>query len=218
MGQPSIILKSSVISVQITVFAVGTLLNSTIPRFTNIKSQITCMNLLGGTGSQILKRWAFFFLVTKGQFFSKGPMVSPKKRTNEFGFFSYRRFASRNTVWVLKTNSFVRFLGESKDTNKSFWKKLTFINSFTMFIFYCQDICLPCWYASVVVWPAFMLWHLAADASMPTSGPKLEVRLLARIWFCMDFGNKTWGWHAFDLAATVVVLPAKNLPWQHWTC
>ena len=53
-------------------------------------------------------------------------MVSPKKRTNEFGFFSYRRFASRNAVWVLKTNSFVRFLGESKDTNKSFWKKLTF--------------------------------------------------------------------------------------------
>ena len=64
MGQPSIILKSSVISVQITVFAVGTLLNSTIPRFTNIKSQITYMNLLGGTGSQTLKRWAFFFLVT----------------------------------------------------------------------------------------------------------------------------------------------------------
>ena len=29
-----------------------------------------------------------FFSITKGQFFLKGPMVSPKKRTNEFVFFS----------------------------------------------------------------------------------------------------------------------------------
>ena len=32
------------------------------------------------------------FEVTKGQFFLKGPMVSPKKRTNEFVFFFFQNF------------------------------------------------------------------------------------------------------------------------------
>ena len=80
--------------------------------------------------------------------------------------------------------------------------------------FYCQDICLPCGRASLVVWPASMLWYLAGAASMP----KLDRQKCSFAWI---LGNKKWRgqrWHSCDLATSVVVLPAKNLPWLHWTC
>ena len=57
-------------------------------------------------------------LSTKGQIISKGLLVSlnsPKKQTNEF-------------VFTTTTNSFVRFLGEFKDTKKSFKNYLTLHN------------------------------------------------------------------------------------------
>ena len=50
-------------------------------------------------------------LSNKGYLISKGLLVSsnsPKKRTNKF-------------VVTTTTNSFVRFLGEFKDTKKSLW-------------------------------------------------------------------------------------------------
>ena len=55
-------------------------------------------------------RPTFSLLKGKGQIISKGLLVSsnsPKKRTNEF-------------VVVVKTNSFVRFLGEFEDTKSPF--------------------------------------------------------------------------------------------------
>ena len=57
-----------------------------------------------------------YILLTKGQIISKGLLVSsnsPKKQTNKF-------------VFTTTTNSFVHFLGEFKDTKKSFRNYLTF--------------------------------------------------------------------------------------------
>ena len=56
----------------------------------------------------------------KVSLYQKCPADSPKKQTNEFTFFAKRRFAPRNAVWVLKANSFIRFLGESEDTIRHF--------------------------------------------------------------------------------------------------
>ena len=51
----------------------------------------------------------------KVSFFQKDPWFLPKhERTNSVFF------ASRNAVWVQKTNSFVRFLGEFEDTKSPF--------------------------------------------------------------------------------------------------
>ena len=60
------------------------------------------------------------FFLLKVSLYQKCPADSPKKQTNEFAFFAKQPFAPRNAVWVLKANSFVRFLGESEDTIRHF--------------------------------------------------------------------------------------------------
>ena len=59
----------------------------------------------------------FLFLCSKGHLISKADLravYSPKKRTNEFGFFDMK--SKKST----KTNSFFRFLGESAEPQSAF--------------------------------------------------------------------------------------------------
>ena len=62
---------------------------------------------------------------TKGQLVSKaihGLLTSPKKRTDEFDLFAFLLFTAN------KTNSSVRFLGESTAVQSAFRNYLTFTN------------------------------------------------------------------------------------------
>ena len=59
----------------------------------------------------------FLFLCSKGHLISKADLravYSPKKRTNEFGFFDMK--SKKST----KTNSFFCFLGESAEPQSAF--------------------------------------------------------------------------------------------------
>ena len=62
-------------------------------------------------------------LEAKGQLISKaiyGLLTSPKKRTDEFVLFAFLLFTAN------KSNSSVRFLGESTALQAAFWFYLTF--------------------------------------------------------------------------------------------
>jgi hypothetical protein len=62
----------------------------------------------------------------KGQLISKanyGQLTSPKKQTDEFVLFAFLLFTTN------KSNSSVRFLGESMASQSAFWFYLTFNNN-----------------------------------------------------------------------------------------